>query len=371
MIRALHALAVSVSIGMLAACSAHTVELDRNLPTAAPIVAGMSELGSIERVDMGRDVWAFYVQGPRIFWQSNGFYSCEFERCRDTLVTYDVPSTSTLIGATAADVFFSHDGISYPYSSTDVIARCPWSGCSGGAQNFLQDDKNAGWGPAFDADYFYWQSTYDVLRCPLTGCGAVPELVARNQTGTGTVLGVGADSVFYSPLETTSPLQWELRSAPKDGSAPPTTIAQSPVSSYLFAVGPAAVYWLESTGGIKSCPLSGCDGKPPITLVSTATTKLALRVDEAGVYWTEAADENQVVGSVRICPLTGCAAGQEAITLGSGNLTRQFELDAKYIYWTNYASGPAVQLGPTVIPGATSLVADSYIYRMPKPQPAH
>jgi hypothetical protein len=340
----------TLALGYLQACAGHSIDLDQgasSAPNGTDLVGvevtrvpdSISELAA----DDARVYWTTGKQVPfeGAFEEFSSAQSCVFDQCNATSVSYGDMEPPLTIGE--QDVFFSPiDPISPgPFGR---LVGCPKAGC-GAAPNEIFEDKRTPESDAVDDQYFYWSSDVDIYRCPLTGCGEVPEVVAKDETTNGGLI-VDGDTLFWTfPVDASDQDgESQVHSAPKDGSRPPTLIANGvsvgPSAQVVnFSVDATTVYWLDSSSHVQSCPRTGCDGQAPVTLVATDGAKRTLRVDATGLYWLETADPGfgsdqdvEVDLSIRFCPLTGCATDADVRVLTPSKVG-QFAMSSRYLYW--------------------------------------
>jgi hypothetical protein len=333
----------TLALSYLQACAGHSIDLDQGASSAP----SGTDLVGVEVTRVPDSISYLGTDDARVYWTtgdegdilaSSVAQSCVFDQCNSTRVSYGPMRDPLTIGV--QDVFFLADPATPPTYPFGREVGCPKAGC-GAAPNEIFEDTTLPINVAVDDRYFYWSSTLDIYRCLLTGGGEVPEVVAKGET-TNSGLIVDGDTVFWTLPADTRDLNGDsqIHSAPKDGSRPPTLIANgvrvgSRVPFPNFTVDATKVYWVDGSSHVQSCPRTGCDGQAPVTLVTTEGAKQTLRVDATGIYWLGglSSDEDvQVDLSIRFCPLTGCAQDADVRVL-TPNKVGQFAMSSKYLYW--------------------------------------
>jgi hypothetical protein len=368
----------TLALGCLQACAGHAIDLDQgasSAPSGTDLVGvevtrvsdSISELGA----DDARVYWTsakYPSEGPYVLYSIA--QSCVFDQCNATRVSYGDIEPPLTIGE--QDVFFTP----VDRASEGRFGRlvdCPKAGCEAAPSEIFEDTEQHE-SAAVDDRYFYWSSELDIYRCPLTGCkGEVPEVVAKDET-TNSELIVDGDTLFWTvSADASDPnAESQIHSAPKDGSRPPTLIANgvsfslSDFAPRAFAVDATTVYWLDGSAHVQSCPRTGCNGQAPVTLVATDGAKQSLRVDATGLYWLETAGlgfssdppDAGVDLSVRFCSLTGCANEADVHVL-TPSTVGQFAMSSKYLYWDE----------PWVLENSAYAYTDNrQIFRLAKPE---
>ncbi|HEY5372682.1 MAG TPA: hypothetical protein VIK01_03310 [Polyangiaceae bacterium] len=380
-------LTCALAIGCLQACAGHSIDLDQG---ASPAPNGTDPVG-VDVIQLPDSISYLGADDARVYWttpKSVGYagavlassvaQSCVFDQCNKTLVSYGPMQPPLTIGR--QDVFFASAN---PYPSGRLVG-CPKAGC-GAAPNGIFEDPGVPEADAVDDQYLYWSSDEDIYRCPLTGCtGEVPEVVAKDET-TNSGLIVDGDTVFWTfAVDASDPNgETQIHSAPKDGSRPPTLIANgvrlSP-NALNFTVDGTNVYWLDSSSHVQSCARTGCNGEAPVTLVATDGAKQALRVDATGLYWLETAAPGissssawasapsergaEVDVSVRFCPLTGCSNDADVHVL-TASKAGHFAMSSKYLYWDEPEFLPE---NGTYAYGDNAYGDNKQIFRLAKPE---
>jgi hypothetical protein len=212
----------------------------------------------------------------------------------------------------------------------------------------IQDSSIPGPVPlAADVGDVYWSSALDLYRCAPTGCGAAPQIVAPEQA---------YDSQYVRPTYSRDNAYWigydpdaspvlssdtknTLRTAPKDGSALPTTVLTDSIAA--IAADETNVYWTNFSNHILRCPISGCTDSP-VVIDASDTPKGYVSLDDSGLYWQEDPTNS---GAVHFCPLDDCSS--EATLTPSG--VQSFASDSQYLYWvegTRSSGGTAIHRVP-------------------------
>jgi hypothetical protein len=342
-------LLVAASVAGLAACSGRALILDGAPPASAVSTVDAGE-GVVEKIPLPDDISAFWVDDTRLYWatQLEQIRSCLHEDCERTAITYGHSFGVTALGAN--DLYWSVAG-------EITVLACPKSGCKSSPTQVVQDPYG-GRGAAADGDYYYWTSAFDIFRCPASGCGEIPELVASGESATN--LQLAGSRVYWSTVRVASDdasTLTDIRSAPQDGSEPPTTVATLSNAGIEFAVDTRNLYWIDRSFHVQTCPLESCARQSPTALATSDHEKGPLVVDASGLYWREGSSVSWVV---MFCPLAGCGSEPRALSsdhlVGTWTASSAFALDSTYVYWQELesVSGP---------------VDTRSIHRMRKPTP--
>jgi len=338
----LNRLVIGFTLTFLPACGGRAIDLDQGPNLGAS--GGAAAAG--ELVNLSDSIDRLDADETRVFWstRTGSAWSCEYDACGATKVTYGAVSSDLTLGKD--DVYFVRR---MPNADLGPVVECPKSGCTGTPKVVSVDyspTRIGNLGNAVDDAYFYWSSELDIYRCPLGNCGEVPEVVAKYETTNSTLILEG-DDVFWTVFADPDDINGDsvIRSAPKDGSRPPRTIATGvgPFGAINFAVDGTNVYWLDAWSRVQACARTGCAGQSPVTLVATPGAKEHLLVDATRLYWQETTDitGNWTRGqgawvdhiSIRSCPIAGCAPGIDPEILTPSKVG-MFAMDSKYLYWT-------------------------------------
>jgi len=144
--------------------------------------------------------------------------------------------------------------------------------------------------------------------------------------------------------------QSRLLRGPKSMLGPFTVVAEGTNSDNFsgVAISAANAYWLEPeiTGQVKTCPISGCSGKPRI-LAQGFTQPTEIAVDESHIYVLESPQwavidpfatlpTSQLVhsGHVLRCPIDGCEAPDILFSSGDETVLSNLVLDDRFVYFS-------------------------------------
>jgi hypothetical protein len=350
---------LSACLACLSACSGKALILDGGPKDTA---VTPPDAGAAESTPLHDEIVAFWVDDARLYWATQKMQSCLHDDCANTTITYGGTSTyaeAAAIGQTA--VFWAKP------DSPDTVLSCPNAGCTGTPTKVVRDPNLI---PTVsfvaDGDYFYWPSAFDTYRCPSSGCAEIPEVVVLGEVAAGMQIvgGYGYWSRASSqPADGGTETTLEIRRAPKDGSALPTTVKTISLSLGFgmgwggFAVDATRLYWLDDASHVQSCAIESCEGQPPTPLVTTDDIgKYGLVVDAANLYWQESATGVAGGEAVKFCPLNGCSESQTLIDSAWLSNTPSFALDSNYVYWE----------GVQIVDG-TGWTGDNIIHRIRKP----
>jgi hypothetical protein len=186
-----------------------------------------------------------------------------------------------------------------------------------------------------DGDSFFYTtgvtSSHSVNKCPLQDC--TDDISIGYDLGTPAALAVDQADVFV--LETTGR---RLLHCGRNAGSCDKDIAKNTTGDGAIALGLSDVYWsvLGSSGGIYSCPRSGCPGGTPKVFASGVTSPRALATDLNDVWWTSYDD-----GTVSSCPLAGCQGPPAVVAKGQKN-PLGVRSDGTRVYWANAGDGTVV-----------------------------
>jgi hypothetical protein len=317
----------------LQACSGRSIDLDQ---TSGTVSAGASGDDTVLlNLKATNPIFSdILVDDTRLYWiNGNGdLQSCVKDNCAHSVITYasvlangDQWSPEIAVGG----------GYVYWFSNDNTLYSCPSTGCGKAPTKVIQDSNLPGYDSnqlAADAGYVYWVSALDLYRCAPTGCGAAPEIVAAERSSSPTYSRDNAYWVNSDPNDNgvfSSDSKNTLRTAPKDGSAPPTTVLTDSVA--WVAADETNVYWTNFSNHVLRCPVSGCAGLPA-GVDGSDTPKGYLTLDDSGLYWQE---DPLNSGAVHFCPLDDC--GSEATLTPAG--VQSFAVDSQYLYWVEGTFG--------------------------------
>ncbi len=319
----------------LQACSGRAVDLDRASGAASAGASGDDTV--LLELDPSAPMCSeILIDNTRLYWIDwNGdLDSCLKDNCAPSVTRYANVLAKGIAGLLPHIAVGG--GYVYWFSNDNTLYSCPTTGCGKAPTRMIQDSSF----PIFvrdalaaDAGYVYWTSALDLYRCAATGCGSAPEIVEPARASDPTFSPENAYWIDIDPTGNT--LTWDsaknmLRTAPRDGSAPPTTMTMDVQN---VAANTATVYWINSSNNVLSCPAAGCSD-PPAVLDATETSKDHLAVDDSGLFWREEPDNP---GAVHFCPLGECSSA--ATLTPSGVMS--FAVDAQYLYWVETEAGTA------------------------------
>jgi hypothetical protein len=325
----------------LQACSGRAIDLDQATELASAGASGDDTvLLNVKATDpIFSDI---SVDDTRLYWVNGdgNLQSCVKDNCAHSVTTYaSVISNSASQWSPEVAVGGGHV---YWFANDNTLYSCPSSGCGNAPTKVIRDSSfPLSYGQtslAADADYVYWVSALDLYRCAPTGCGSAPEIVAPERTDSPTYSSDNAYWVDSDPNAngvSSSDIKNTLRTAPKDGSAPPTTVLTDSVQS--VAADETNVYWTNFSNHVLRCPVSGCTGSP-LVVDASDTPKGYLALDDSGLYWREDPTNS---GAVHFCPLDDC---DSEVTLTPAGV-QSFAVDSQYLYWVEGTFG----LGGTAI----------------------
>ncbi len=318
----------------LQACSGRAIDLDQASGTVSARASGADTvLLNLKATNpLLSDI---LVDDTRLYWiNGNGdLQGCLKDNCAHSVTNYanaiakgsDQWSPLVAVGG----------GYVYWFASDNTLYSCPSTGCGNTPTKVIQDSSIPALelvSVAADAGFVYWTSALDLYRCAPTGCGSAPELVAPVKTDSVTYSGDNAYWVDNDPNDNgvfSSDSKNALRTAPKDGSTPPTTVLTDSVA--WVAADETNVYWTNFSNHVLRCPVSGCTDSPTVVNADD-TQKGYLELDGSGFYWQE---DPLNSGAVHFCPLGDCSS-ETALTPTN---VQSFAVDTQYLCWVEGTVG--------------------------------
>jgi hypothetical protein len=320
------------------ACSGHVIDLDQ---PSGSVSAGSSgddtvllkvTAAAAALIAQGVMGYPFYsdivADDTRLYWmaEDGDVQGCLKDNCAHSVINY------ANAGVNGYGRIAVGGGYVYWFSSDNTLYACPSTGCARAPTRVIQDSSISAQPPlAADVGDVYWSSALDLYRCAPTGCGSAPAIVAPEQTYDLGYNGptYSRDNAYWvegSITVLSSDTKVTVRAAPKDGSAPPTTVLTDSIGPFAaIAADETNVYWTNFSNHILRCPISGCTDAP-VVVDASDTPKGYLVLDDSGLYWREDPLDS---GPVHFCPLDDCAS---EVTLTPAGV-QSFAADSQYLYW--------------------------------------
>lgn len=206
----------------------------------------------------------------------------------------------------------------------EYFYECPLSGCPAVSPPFVTSGYLQYTNITIGKTHVYWRSD-PVHSCSLASCGTTNASWGRLGFSDIAALITDGDTLFVKGAAGT-----ELKTCPEPtGCAAPATLTGSSEVTASARAYVGRFYWLSpgpSTGQVRSCAITACNGGEIFAVDNYGGTELA--VDETGVYWI-----NPTRGTLRHCPLAGCPVAG-ANTLASNLVDpKQLTLGKGFVYW--------------------------------------
>jgi hypothetical protein len=235
------------------------------------------------------------------------------------------------------DLYFHAD----PPDGGAALFACPVSGCPAAPQVFAP-------GRTFDIAVanggVYWlaagTSSCFALTCPAAGCASAPGCI-------GTSLDGGDENLQSNFVVDGAFAYWmDLFGIVSQCALPscanqPTTLLTGITDARALAAAAGFVYVADGNpsklGAVYQCPATGCP-EGPVTLASGLSSVTAIAADASYVYWTELGDDLvqgtfvEGTGVVRRCAVSGCNGTPETFAANLTNPTA-IAVGATAVYW--------------------------------------